>query len=51
MKRFASIDFLRGLAILMMLILHIISDILDLEALLADMGNLTLLEKIGRAHV
>lgn len=42
MKRFASIDFLRGLAILMMLILHIISDILDLNALLADMGSMSL---------
>ncbi|MHA1340679.1 MAG: heparan-alpha-glucosaminide N-acetyltransferase domain-containing protein [Promethearchaeota archaeon] len=46
MKRFASIDFLRGLAILMMLILHIISDTLDLDNLLADMGNLSLFELI-----
>lgn len=44
MKRFASIDFLRGLAILMMLVLHIISDVLDLDALLADMGNLSVFE-------
>lgn len=44
MKRYASIDFMRGLAIFMMLVLHIISDLLDLPALLADMGKLTLLE-------
>jgi Heparan-alpha-glucosaminide N-acetyltransferase, catalytic len=46
MKKFASIDFLRGLAILMMLILHTISDLLDLDALLSDMGSLTLLELV-----
>ncbi|MBD3353573.1 MAG: DUF1624 domain-containing protein [Candidatus Lokiarchaeota archaeon] len=46
MKRFSSIDFLRGLAMLMMIVLHTISDILDLDALLADMANLTLLELI-----
>ncbi|MHA1417849.1 MAG: hypothetical protein ACTSU7_02330 [Candidatus Heimdallarchaeaceae archaeon] len=37
MKRFASIDFLRGLAIFMMLILHQVADNLDYNTLLA--GN------------
>ncbi len=46
MRRYASIDFLRGLAILMMLILHIISDLLDIDGLTANMGNLTLLELV-----
>ncbi len=35
MKRFSSIDFLRGLAIFIMIILHIVSDYLDVDALLA----------------
>ncbi|NPD89068.1 MAG: DUF1624 domain-containing protein [Asgard group archaeon] len=34
-KRFASLDFLRGLAIFVMIILHIISDYLDIDTLLA----------------
>ncbi|MHA1198441.1 MAG: hypothetical protein ACTSQF_03720, partial [Candidatus Heimdallarchaeaceae archaeon] len=34
-KRFASIDFLRGLAIFIMIVLHIVSDYLDVDALLA----------------
>ncbi|MHA2309002.1 MAG: hypothetical protein ACXABJ_06975, partial [Candidatus Heimdallarchaeaceae archaeon] len=34
-KRFASIDFLRGLAIFIMIILHIFSDYLDVDTLLA----------------
>lgn len=43
-SRYASIDFLRGLAIVMMLVLHIISDTLDVEGLLANPGNLALVE-------
>ena len=39
MKRFASLDFLRGLAILIMICLHIISDMLDLDTLFADINN------------
>ena len=35
MKRFASIDFLRGLAIFIMILLHSIGDLLDIETLLA----------------
>jgi hypothetical protein len=39
MKRFASLDFLRGLAILIMICLHIISDSLDLDLLFSDIDN------------
>lgn len=39
MKRFASLDFLRGLAILIMICLHIISHVLDLDLLFADINN------------
>jgi hypothetical protein len=34
-KRFVSLDFLRGLAIFLMLILHMVSDYLDVDTLLA----------------
>ncbi|MHA2001882.1 MAG: heparan-alpha-glucosaminide N-acetyltransferase domain-containing protein [Promethearchaeota archaeon] len=46
MKRFASVDFLRGLAIVMMIVLHIISDTLDIDALVADLSNLPILQII-----
>jgi len=46
MKRYASIDFLRGIAILMMLILHVISDILDVEAIFSDFDNAALINLI-----
>ncbi len=39
MKRYASIDFLRGVAIFMMIFLHIVSDTLDVEGLLNDINN------------
>lgn len=44
MRRFASIDFLRGLAILLMIILHTIGDVLYIDTLVADINNLSLLE-------
>lgn len=46
MKRYASIDFLRGLAILLMLVLHIISDTLDIDKLTSDLGNIALFQII-----
>lgn len=42
MKRFASIDFLRGFAIFLMLFLHIISDTLYIDTLITDLNNLPL---------
>lgn len=42
MKRFASIDFLRGFAIFLMLFLHIISDTLYIDTLIADLNNIPL---------
>jgi hypothetical protein len=42
MKRFASLDFLRGLSIFLMIGLHVVNGILDTNALLANMTNLTL---------
>ncbi len=38
-KRFASLDFMRGLAILVMICLHIIDTVLDQNALLANINN------------
>jgi len=46
MRRFATIDFLRGIAILLMLILHIISDTLDIGALTAHLDALPLLQLV-----
>ncbi|MFO8019041.1 MAG: heparan-alpha-glucosaminide N-acetyltransferase domain-containing protein [Promethearchaeia archaeon] len=42
MKRFASIDFLRGFAIFLMIFLHIISDTLNIDDLVADINNVPL---------
>lgn len=42
MKRFASIDFLRGFAIFLMIFLHIISDTLNINDLIADINNIPL---------
>ncbi len=44
MKRFASIDFLRGFAIFMMLILHMVSHIIDVDTLTADMSQVKFIE-------
>jgi len=46
MKRFASIDFLRGLAITMMLVLHMIMHTIDVDTLMADMSTVSFLEYI-----
>ena len=40
MKRYASLDFLRGIAIFLMLVLHIISDTLDIDSLVANLSTL-----------
>ncbi|MHA1112049.1 MAG: hypothetical protein ACTSRE_13155 [Promethearchaeota archaeon] len=39
MKRFSSLDFMRGVAILLMLFLHSISDYLDVDGLLAQINT------------
>jgi len=44
MKRFVSIDFLRGFAIFMMLILHTIMHTIDIDTLMADMSTVTFIE-------
>lgn len=44
MKRYASIDFLRGLAIFIMLILHMIMHTLNVDALTADLTQRTFFE-------
>lgn len=46
MKRYASLDFLRGIAIILMLILHIISDTLDIDTLTSDLSVLPLFQLI-----
>jgi len=47
MKRFASIDFLRGLAIFIMLILHMLGDYLDVNTLLVDINQLPLINIVA----
>jgi hypothetical protein len=37
-RRYASLDFARGVAIVGMIVLHMISDLLDIDNLLADLG-------------
>ena len=39
MRRYASIDFLRGLAILLMLFLHIVGDCLNISGYTDSSGN------------
>ncbi len=46
MKRFASVDFMRGLAILLMLVLHIIMHSLDVDTMTADMSKVRFIELI-----
>ncbi len=46
MKRFASIDFLRGFAIFMMLILHMVMHTIDIDTLMADMSKVSFIEYI-----
>ena len=47
MKRFASLDFLRGLSIFLMIGLHVVNGILDTNALLANVTNLTLINLVA----
>lgn len=49
MKRFASIDFLRGIAIVMMLVLHVVSDFLNVNAIIADINNKPLINLVAMA--
>ncbi len=46
MKRFASIDFMRGFAIFMMLILHMVMHTIDVDTLMADMSKVSFIEYI-----
>ncbi|MHA1198442.1 MAG: heparan-alpha-glucosaminide N-acetyltransferase domain-containing protein [Candidatus Heimdallarchaeaceae archaeon] len=45
-KRFSSLDFLRGLAIILMIILHQISDLLDIDTLVGDLNNVPLINMV-----
>ena len=44
MKRFASVDFMRGLAIFLMLVLHMIMHTLNVDALISQLQNVRFLE-------
>lgn len=44
MKRFAGIDFMRGLAIFLMLVLHVIMHSIDVDTLTADLSKVSFLE-------
>ncbi len=46
-KRFSSLDFLRGLAIILMIILHQISDLLDIGTLTADLNSVPLINIVA----
>ncbi|TFG18466.1 MAG: hypothetical protein EU530_09285 [Promethearchaeota archaeon] len=47
MKRYASIDFMRGIAILLMLILHSIGDALDVDGLISQVDYLPMINIIA----
>ncbi|TFG18465.1 MAG: DUF1624 domain-containing protein [Promethearchaeota archaeon] len=47
MKRFSSIDFMRGVAILLMLILHSISDYLDVNGLVGQLNTIPFINVIA----
>ncbi|MFX0005893.1 MAG: heparan-alpha-glucosaminide N-acetyltransferase domain-containing protein [Promethearchaeota archaeon] len=47
MRRFASIDFLRGIAIVLMIFLHTILHVLDIEGLEAQMDNIGLINIVA----
>ncbi len=47
MKRFASLDFLRGFAIFLMIVLHVINGILNTDALMNNMSNQSLLSLLS----
>jgi len=47
MKRYASLDFLRGLAIFLMIFLHSIADILDIDGLLGKINDIPLMNVVA----
>jgi len=47
MRRFASIDFLRGIAIVLMLFLHVILHVLDIDGLLAQINDIALINIVA----
>ena len=47
MRRFASIDFLRGIAIFLMVFLHVITHVLDVDGLLAQIDNIVLINIVA----
>jgi uncharacterized membrane protein len=47
MKRYVTLDFLRGFAIWLMLVLHIISKILDVDALLSQLETIPLINIVA----
>jgi hypothetical protein len=47
MKRFASLDFLRGFAIFLMIGLHVINGILNTDALMSNMSNQSLMSLLS----
>ena len=47
MRRFASIDFLRGIAIVLMIFLHTILHVLDIDGLLLQMNDIALINIVA----
>ncbi|MBN1330277.1 MAG: DUF1624 domain-containing protein [Candidatus Heimdallarchaeota archaeon] len=51
LKRFATLDFARGLAIFLMIGLHTLSLVLNIDVLLADLDNLPLINLVALAII
>ena len=47
MRRFASIDFLRGIAIVLMIFLHVITHVLDVSGMLAQIDNIPMVNIVA----
>jgi len=47
MKRYVSLDFLRGLAIFTMIFLHMLNDILNIDALINNVNNIPLINIVA----
>ena len=47
MRRFASIDFLRGIAIVLMIFLHVITHVLNISGFLAQINDIRIINLVA----
>ena len=47
MKRFASLDFLRGLALFLMIFLHTLADVLDIDGMMPKINDIPLMNVVA----